>query len=119
MVSRHDKSRYHRRNGLSAEAAWIATEGDALNHASGGMPNDCARRLAGQGPPRNLRNRRIRQTDGGMVERPVPGSFNEYIDRDIDPTTGRLDLSFDSGNATGVFHDPAGVATGAAGQPTG
>ena len=37
------------------------------------------------------------------VEREVPGSFYEIISRDIDPATGKLDLSFDSGNAAGIF----------------
>ncbi|MFC4593621.1 hypothetical protein [Sphingobium sp. EP60837] len=33
----------------------------------------------------------------------MPGSFYEFISRDVDPATGRLDLSFDAGNATGIF----------------
>ena len=42
--------------------------------------------------------------DGGEKRMMVPGSFHEFITRDIDPETGKLDLSFDSGNATGIFH---------------
>jgi hypothetical protein len=33
----------------------------------------------------------------------VPGSFYEFIQRSVDPATGKLDLGFDSGNATGIF----------------
>ncbi len=44
---------------------------------------------------------------GALVEREVPGSFYEFITRDAvaDAQTGRraLDLSFDAGNATGIF----------------
>jgi hypothetical protein len=47
--------------------------------------------------------RRFRARDGSLTERLVPGSFYEFISRDIDPATGKLDLSFDSGNATGIF----------------
>lgn len=45
----------------------------------------------------------FRLPDGGTIQRTVPGSFHEFISRDIDPATGRLDLTFDSGNATGIF----------------
>jgi len=41
--------------------------------------------------------------DGMRVEREVPGSFHEFISRDVDPATGKLDLRFDAGNATGIF----------------
>ena len=34
----------------------------------------------------------------------VPGSFHEFITRKVDPETGRLDLTFDAGNATAIFH---------------
>ena len=43
------------------------------------------------------------EADGSAVELDVPGSFYEFITRDIDPETGKLDLTFDSGNATGIF----------------
>nr|WP_047169283.1 DUF1338 family protein [Sphingomonas sp. Y57] len=107
----------------SDEAAWIATEGNAFNHATSRVPDVAAEadRQRAAGLP--IKDRvevsqtgRVRQTafradlvvrafrDGdGLVERAVPGSFYEIIARDIDPATGRLDLSFDSGNATGIF----------------
>lgn len=109
--------------GRSAEAAWISTEGNAFNHATSRVDDIDAE--AGRQRSRGLpvkdqieisRTGRVRQTafradpvtrrfkDGGdVVERQVPGSFYEIISRDVDPSTGRLDLSFDSGNATGIF----------------
>ncbi len=109
---------------VSAEAAWIATEGNAFNHATTRVPNVAAlaATLLESGEPLKAEveisaNRRVRQTafiadkvqrdftrpDGTIETRSVPGSFYEFISRDIDPTTGALDLSFDSGNATGIF----------------
>lgn len=109
---------------VSAEAAWIATEGNAFNHATDRVPDVAALadRLRAAGYPIKpsvevSANGRVRQTafiadkvvrsfllpDGSMTEREVPGSFYEFISRDIDPATGELDLSFDSGNATGIF----------------
>lgn len=108
----------------SAEAAWIATEGNAFNHATDRVPDIEALvdRLRVQGMPLKAEietsaNRRIRQTafladkvvrrfrlaDGGSQTREVPGSFYEFIQREVDPATGKLDLGFDSGNATGIF----------------
>lgn len=107
----------------SPEAAWIATEGNAFNHATSRVADviEEAARQRGAGMPIKDRvevsaNGRVRQTafqadpvtrrfrDGdGMVECGVPGSFYEIISRDIDPATGTLDLTFDSGNATGIF----------------
>lgn len=108
----------------SKEAAWIATEGNAFNHATTRVPDveALAERLKQQGYPMKeaveiSANGRVRQTailadrvhrtfrlpDGGTLEREVPGSFYEFITRDLDPETGTLDLSFDSGNATGIF----------------
>ncbi|MET1756304.1 DUF1338 family protein [Novosphingobium sp. RD2P27] len=108
----------------SKEAAWIATEGNAFNHATTRVPDveALAERLKEQGYPMKeaveiSANGRVRQTailadrvhrtfrlrEGGTVEREVPGSFYEFITRDVDPETGTLDLSFDSGNATGIF----------------
>ena len=43
------------------------------------------------------------------VERAVPGSFYEFISRDIGPATGRIDLTFDSGSATGIFAVTQGI----------
>jgi hypothetical protein len=108
----------------SAEAAWIATEGNAFNHATTRVPDveALATRLKAAGFPLKDQvevsaNQRVRQTafiadkvtrcfrlpDGTSTERNVPGSFYEFISRDIDPATGALDLTFDSGNATGIF----------------
>ena len=104
----------------SNEAAWIATEGNAFNHATDRVADvaKLAEQLKIQGSP--IKDRleisatgRVRQTalradsvqrlfaDGDM--RTVPGSFYEFISRDIDPATGALDLAFDTGNATGIF----------------
>lgn len=104
----------------SNEAAWIATEGNAFNHATDRVADvaKLAEQLKMQGSP--IKDRleisatgRVRQTalradsvvrlfaDGDM--RTVPGSFYEFISRDIDPATGALDLAFDTGNATGIF----------------
>lgn len=104
----------------SAEAAWIATEGNAFNHATDRVPDvlALAAELTADGYPMKDRvevstNGRVRQTamradpvarrfaDGAI--RQVPGSFYEFISRDTDPDTGVLDLTFDSGNATGIF----------------
>jgi len=106
------------------EGAWIATEGNAFNHATTRVPDvvSLAHRLKLQGYPMKpsvevSANNRVRQTafladkvvrpfrdgNGEIVEREVPGSFYEFISRDVDPSTGTLDLTFDSGNATGIF----------------
>ncbi|EQB10113.1 hypothetical protein L288_04685 [Sphingobium quisquiliarum P25] len=104
----------------SHEAAWIATEGNAFNHATDRVADveALAERLRQEGWPIKdrieiSRTGRVRQTAfrADTVERlfadkevrRVPGSFYEFISRDIDPATGRLDLSFDTGNATGIF----------------
>jgi hypothetical protein len=108
----------------SSEGAWIATEGNAFNHATDRVPNvvALADALKARGYPmkdsvEHSANGRVRQTafladkvhrpfvrdDGSIAEREVPGSFYEFISRD--PVTGEdaLDLTFDSGNATGIF----------------
>lgn len=108
----------------SAEAAWIATEGNAFNHATDRVPDveALAERLKSEGVAMKdevecSANGRIRQTatradqvertmvgaNGERVQRMVPGSFHEFITRARDPETGRLDLGFDAGNATGIF----------------
>lgn len=109
--------------GQSAEAAWIATEGNTFNHATDRVIDveelaEEQRRLE-----RPIKEKvevstsgRVRQTafraapvsralrDGTTtIDRMVPGSFYEFISRSVDPENGRLDLSFDSGNATGIF----------------
>lgn len=108
----------------SKEGAWIATEGNAFNHATTRVPDviALADALKAAGYPLKptveiSRNGRVRQTafladkvlrpfrlpDGGETQVSVPGSFYEFISRDPDPATGMLDLTFDSGNATGIF----------------
>lgn len=104
----------------SSEAAWIATEGNAFNHATDRVDDVAALadRLKTDGAPIKDRleisaSGRVRQTAlrADSVEREfaygerrrVPGSFFEFISRDIDPATGRIDLAFDTGNATGIF----------------
>jgi len=108
----------------SREAAWIATEGNAFNHATTRVPDvkTLAEDLKARGYAMKeavevSANGRVRQTaiiadkvlrrfrdpDGGTITCEVPGSFYEFISRDIDPATGILDLTFDSGNATGIF----------------
>jgi len=108
----------------SAEAAWIATEGNAFNHGTDRVDDldavAAARRAAGQAMKDRIEvsaSGRVRQTatradpverafrgaDGCVATLAVPGSFYEFISRDVDPATGRLDLGFDSGNAQGIF----------------
>lgn len=104
----------------SHEAAWIATEGNAFNHATDRVADVAALadRLKREDWPIKdkieiSRTGRVRQTAlradpverifAGRELREVPGSFYEFISRDVDPATGRLDLSFDASNATGIF----------------
>lgn len=107
----------------SREGAWIATEGNDFNHATTRVPDVVAlsEELRAAGYPMKdaveiSRNGRVRQTafladkvrrefrtEDGIVTREVPGSFYEFISRDVDAETGTLDLTFDSGNATGIF----------------
>ncbi|WP_176595459.1 MULTISPECIES: DUF1338 domain-containing protein [Sphingobium] len=104
----------------SHEAAWIATEGNAFNHATDRVADvaGLAERLKAEDWPMKdrleiSRTGRVRQTAfradtverlfAGDELRRVPGSFYEFISRDIDPETSRLDLAFDTGNATGIF----------------
>lgn len=108
----------------SKEAAWIATEGNAFNHATDRVADveALAERLRGERWPIKdsveiSASGRVRQTalradpvergflgaDGGEAMRSVPGSFYEFITRHPDPATGGLDLAFDSANATGIF----------------
>lgn len=107
----------------SAEAAWIATEGNTFNHATDRVAD--VQLLA-----EHLRNKgfsikdvversasgSVRQTalKAATVERTfrvgseldrrlVPGSFFEFISRDVESSSGKLDLNFDSSNAQGIF----------------
>ncbi len=114
----------------SGEAAWMATEGNAFNHATDRVDDVAGLAEAQKRLGRPMKEKvevsrtgRVRQTAfrADMVERDfltasgavqhmlVPGSFYEFISRDIDPETGALDLSFDSGNATGIFHMTKGA----------
>jgi hypothetical protein len=116
-------SDYERLLADSAEAAWIATEGNTINHVTDRVPDvyDVAQEQRALGRPIKDRvevseSGRIHQTafradpvtrafrtPDGEVERSVPGSFYEFITRLDDPETGKLDLGFDSANATGIF----------------
>lgn len=108
----------------SAEAAWIATEGNAFNHATDRVADVTALAddLRERGKPvkdkvEHSASGRVHQTalradtvtrtmiaaDGSEVTREVPGSFFEFITRDPLPGSDELDLGFDSGNATGIF----------------
>jgi hypothetical protein len=104
----------------SNEAAWIATEGNAFNHATDRVDDVAALAERLKREDRPMKDRlevsatgRVRQTAfrADKVERLfadgesrlVSGSFFEFISRDIDPATGQIDLAFDTGNATGIF----------------
>lgn len=119
----------------SAEMAWIATEGNAFNHATDRVDDvfvvaDAQKKL---GRPMKSavevsRNGRVLQTAfraaevqqlmvddaGHLVARSVPGSFHEFITRHR-MEDGRLDLSFDSGNAQAIFRMTATGANSEAG----
>jgi hypothetical protein len=111
----------------SAEAAWIATEGNSFNHATNRV-TDLKKVVAEQklrGRPMKpeievSRTGRVHQTAyradpvqrrfinrrGRIVLRTVPGSFFEFIQRATlvdERGKKRLDLSFDSSNAQGIF----------------
>lgn len=114
----------------SREMAWIATEGNAFNHATDRVADVIAvaeeqKRLA-----RPLKDRvevsksgRVVQTafraarverafveaNGDLVLRTVPGSFFEFITR-TRTEDGALDLGFDTSNAQGIFKMTAGAA---------
>lgn len=107
----------------SKEMAWIATEGNAFNHATDRVADVAAVSEAQKKLGRPIKERievsasgRVRQTaftaatvtrlfvsdDGSLRSEQVPGSFHEFISRD-EERPGVLDLRFDSGNATGIF----------------
>ncbi|MCR4466220.1 DUF1338 domain-containing protein [Burkholderia sp. SCN-KJ] len=112
----------------SAEMAWIATEGNAFNHATDRIADVFAlseREIANGRPMKaeveRSRSGRVFQTayradlverqflsgHGDVVTRTVPGSFYEFITRkrQFDRETQRwtTDLRFDAGNAQGIF----------------
>jgi hypothetical protein len=107
----------------SAEMAWIATEGNAFNHATDRVPDVAALSEAQKVLGRPMKDEvevstsgRVLQTayKAAMVERPfldpahqltlllVPGSFFEFITRRPE-AEGHLDLRFDAGNAQAIF----------------
>jgi hypothetical protein len=110
----------------SAEAAWIATEGNAFNHVTDrvGDVEALAAEQKALGRPMKDKvevstNGRVLQTafkadpvarrlrtESGETELVVPGSFYEFISRDSFTAANdrrMLDLTFDSGNAQGIF----------------
>jgi len=110
----------------SPECAWIATEGCAFNHATDRVADvamtACAQRSLGRPMKAIIETsaggsvrqtafkadavRRSFRTPEGDVEMSVPGSFYEFISRDlVNGPDGkpRLDLRFDTGNAQGIF----------------
>ncbi|WP_174299904.1 2-oxoadipate dioxygenase/decarboxylase family protein [Caulobacter sp. S45] len=110
--------------GESAEAAWIATEGNAFNHATDRVSDVDALAQAQRALGRPMKpaveisaSGRVRQTafradpversflddSGGEVRMSAPGSFYEFITRDVEAEAGRIDLRFDSSNAQGIF----------------
>jgi len=119
----------------SAEMAWIATEGNAFNHATDRvddvyalsekekakgrpMKPDVERSRSGRVFQTAYRAdsvlRQFRSADGGIVTRDVPGSFYEFITRkrtfDQATRSWKTDLRFDAGNATGIFKMTANAA---------
>lgn len=119
----------------SAEMAWIATEGNAFNHATDRVADvfqlsDDEKAKGRPMKPEVERSRsgRVFQTayradtvlrefrvaDGSLVTREVPGSFYEFITRkrtfDQDARRWETDLRFDAGNAQGIFKMTASQA---------
>lgn len=108
----------------SAEMAWIATEGNAFNHATDRVADLEAVVTQQIALGRRVKERievsasgRVRQTalhadpvmrkflgtDDARILREVPGSFFEFITREPMPGEARLDLAFDTNNAQGIF----------------
>jgi hypothetical protein len=112
----------------SAEMAWIATEGNAFNHATDRVSDVFALSDSEKAKGRPMKpeversrsgrvfqtayradvvKREFRLRDGGTVVRDVPGSFYEFITRkkelNQDGRRWVTDLRFDAGNATSIF----------------
>ena len=108
----------------SAEMAWIATEGNSFNHLTDrvlDLEACVAQQRDLQRPMKDSievsASGRVMQTayrastvSRGLIdaagvyrEHAVPGSFVEFIQREVDPDTGLIDLNFDSSNAQGIF----------------
>ena len=118
---------YHLLLAESAEGAWLATEGSVLGHATDrvvdvamtacaqrslGRPVTAAIETSASGSVRRTAfkadpvRRILRAADGAAVEMIVPGSFYEFISRDViigADGKHRLDLRFDNGNAQGML----------------
>ncbi len=120
---------YERLLAESAEAAWIATEGNAFNHVTDRVADVAALAEEELALGRPMKDRvevsatgRVLQTayraapverpfvgpEGALVLRPVPGSFFEFITRHRH-ADGRLDLGFDTSNAQAIFKMTAPV----------
>ncbi len=117
----------------SKEMAWIATEGNAFNHATDRVADvgAVADRQKALGRPmkerievsvsglvmqtafratrvwRGFLGGKVGGKDGPVVLKEVPGSFFEFITRKQRPEGG-IDLRFDVNNATGIFKMTAG-----------
>jgi hypothetical protein len=111
----------------SSEGAWIATEGSALSHATDRVADvamtACAQRSLGRPMQQTIEasasgtvrqtaskadpvRRTFRSEDGSEVDMTVPGSFYEFISRDLVAGSDgkqRLDLRFDHRGAQGIF----------------
>lgn len=119
----------------SAEMAWIATEGNAFNHATDRVVDVFALAQAEKDKGRPMKpeversrsgrvfqtayradvvSRTFRAHDGSLVMREVPGSFYEFITRkrvfDQNSRNWVIDLRFDAGNAQGIFKMTANAA---------
>lgn len=125
----------------SAEMGWIATEGNRFNHATDRVPDVLAHaealklrqfpmkekvEISAQGSVRQtaIRAAQVERpflaADGSTITRTVPGSFYEFISRDVvappGPRTSGLDLRFDSSNAQGIFKMTAAQKAGPAAE---
>ena len=111
----------------SPECAWIATEGSAFNHVTDRVADvamtACAQRSLGRPMKPTIETSAsgtVRQTafksdpvrrifhaeDGSEVELTVPGSFYEFMSRDVVAGSDgkkRLDLRFDHSDAQALF----------------
>jgi hypothetical protein len=108
----------------SAEMAWIATEGNSFNHLTDrvadleavveeqvrlerAMKDSIEVSTSGRVMQTAYKactvTRSLADSDGTLQPHQVPGSFVEFIQRKIDPDSGKIDLNFDSSNAQGIF----------------
>jgi hypothetical protein len=108
----------------SAEMAWIATEGNSFNHLTDrvvdleavveeqirlerSMKDSIEVSTSGRVMQTAYKacavERTLADSNGQLQVHRVPGSFVEFIQRKVDPDTGKIDLNFDSSNAQGIF----------------